>query len=197
MSAEEPRGDQEITLLLQAWRQGDDLALEHLVPLVYNELHRIARNEMGRERRDHTLQPTALVNEVYLRLVNLKAVSWNDRAHFFALTARLMRRILVDLARAKGYQKRGGGAPKASLDEAAAVPTMQPEDLVALDDAMQRLAAMDPRRSQVVELRFFGGLEIEEIAEVLKVSRHTVMRDWALARTWLFRELKRELPADD
>jgi RNA polymerase sigma factor (TIGR02999 family) len=192
MATGKSHGAQEVTSLLLAWRRGDDLAFERLLPLVYHELHRIARRAMARERPDHTLQPTALVNEVYLRLVDLKSVPWNNRAHFFALSARLMRRILVDLARAKGYQKRGGGAPKASLEEAAAVPTMQPEDVIALDEALERLAAMDPRRSQVVELRFFGGLEIEAIAEVLQVSRHTVMRDWTLARTWLFRELKRQ-----
>jgi len=190
MSAEEPRGDQEITLLLQAWRQGDDLALEHLVPLVYNELHRIAGNEMGRERRDHTLQPTALVNEVYLRLVNLKAVSWNDRAHFFAVAARSMRRILVDRARAKLSAKRGGFAHTIALEDAGDLPDLvRRPDLVALDAALARLGQVDSRRSQVVELRYFGGLDVNETAAVLNVSRSTVIRDWTVAKAWPFREL--------
>jgi RNA polymerase sigma factor (TIGR02999 family) len=150
---------------------------------------------MARERPNHTLQPTALVNEVYLRLVDMKSVHWNDRAHFFALSARLMRRILVDLARSKRYQRRGSGVPTVMLDEAAVRAPEKGEDLVALDEALERLAAIDPRRSQVIELRFFGGLGVEETAKVLNVSRHTVMRDWTLARTWLFRELRRSSPA--
>jgi RNA polymerase sigma-70 factor, ECF subfamily len=143
------------------------------------------------ERVDHTLQPTALVNEVYLRLVDLKSVRWNDRTHFFALSARLMRRILVDIARSHHYQKRGGGAATISLESDLVPAPERGEVLVALDEALERLAAFDPRRSQVVELRFFGGLGIDEVAEVLKVSRHTVMRDWTLARTWLFQQLRR------
>ena len=183
-----------VTTLLLAWGNGDEAALERLVPLVHRELRRLARRAMAAERADHTLQPTALVNEVYLRLVDLKNVRWNDRAHFFALSARLMRRILVDIARTRRYQKRGGGAPVVGLSDTIVAAPEKGEDLVALDDALQRLAEIDPRRSQVVELRFFGGLGVEETAEVLNVSRHTVMRDWTLARTWLFRELHRGGP---
>lgn len=189
--------EQDVTTLLLAWGNGDQAALDELVPHVHAELRRIAQRAMARERHDHTLQPTALVNEVYLRLVDMKQVQWNNRAHFFALSARLMRRILVDLARARGYQKRGGGAQTLCLDDADAAMPMRPDEVVALDEALERLAAMDPRRSQVVELRFFGGLSVEETAEVLQVSRHTVMRDWTLARTWLFRELRRGTSCDD
>ena len=184
-----------VTTLLVAWGDGDESALEQLVPLVHRELRRLAQRAMARERADHMLQPTALVNEVYLRLVDMKTVRWSDRAHFFALSARLMRRILVDISRSRRYKKRGGGAPTIGLDENLVAAPQRGEDLVALDDALGRLATFDPRRSQVVELRFFGGLGIEEIAEVLKVSRHTVMRDWTLARTWLFGEL-RQRPTD-
>jgi RNA polymerase sigma factor (TIGR02999 family) len=180
-----------VTTLLHAWGGGDEAALQQLVPLVHRELRRLAQRAMAGERGDHTLQPTALVNEVYLRLVDIKTVKWSDRAHFFALSARLMRRILVDLARARHYQKRGGGAPTVGVDDALIPAPQRGEDLVALDEALQRLAEIDPRRSQVVELRFFGGLGVEETAEVLDISRHTVMRDWTLARTWLLRELRR------
>ena len=183
-----------VTTLLVAWADGDEGALEQLVPLVHRELRRMAHRVMSAERADHTLQPTALVNEVYLRLVDMKSVRWNDRAHFFALSARLMRRILVDLARSRRYQKRGGGAPTVLLNETSIPAPERGEDLVALDEALLRLAELDPRRSQVVELRFFGGLSVEETAEVLNVSRHTVMRDWTLARTWLLRELRRVPP---
>ncbi len=179
-----------ITTLLLAWGNGDEHALDELIPLVHRELRRMAQRAMAGEHAGHTLQPTALVNEVYLRLVDIKSVQWNDRTHFFALSARLMRRILVDLARSKRYEKRGGGVPTISLDDASIPVLERTKDLVALDEALQRLSALDPRRSQVVELRFFGGLGVEETAEVLKVSRHTVMRDWTLARTWLFRELR-------
>ena len=189
--SEAPGHAQDVTTLLVAWGNGDESALDELVPHVHAELRRIAQRAMARERHDHTLQPTALVNEVYLRLVDIKQVRWNNRAHFFALSARLMRRILVDLARARGYQKRGGGALTMRLDDASAAMPVRPDEVVALDEALERLGAMDPRRSQVVELRFFGGLSVEETAEVLQVSRHTVMRDWTLARTWLFRELRR------
>ena len=182
-----------VTTLLLAWGDGDEGALDQLVPLVHSELRRLARRAMAGERVDHTLQPTALVNEVYLRLVDIGQVRWNDRAHFFALSARLMRRILVDIARSRHYQKRGGGAPTVCLTDSVAAPAKE-ENLVALDEALQRLAEIDPRRSQVVELRFFGGLGVEETAEVLNVSRHTVMRDWTLARTWLYRELQRGAP---
>jgi RNA polymerase sigma factor (TIGR02999 family) len=176
---------------LLAWGDGDEGALEQLAPLVYRELRRMAHRAMAGERADHTLEPTALVNEVYLRLVNIKNVRWSDRAHFFALSARLMRRILVEVARARHYQKRGGGVMTVCLDAAVPAPE-RGADLVALDEALQRLSELDPRRGEVVELRFFGGLSVEETAEVLRVSRQTVMRDWTLARTWLFRELRRD-----
>lgn len=189
MSANSDSAD--LTGLLLAWGGGDEDALAALVPRVHAELRHIAQRAMARERQDHTLEPTALVNEVYLRLVDMKRVQWNNRAHFFALSARLMRRILVDLARARDYQKRGGGLQTVCLDEAQAATPVRPDEIVALDEALERLAAMDERRSRVVELRFFGGLSVEETAEVLQVSRHTVMRDWTLARTWLFQELRR------
>ena len=181
----------DVTALLLAWGNGDQGALDRLVPRVHDELRRIAQRAMARERDSHTLQPTALVNEVYLRLVDMKQVHWNDRAHFFALSARLMRRILVDLARSRGYQKRGGGAVMVCLDDTEPAVPVRPDEFVALDEALERLAQIDPRRGRVVELRFFGGLSVDETAEVLKISRHTVMRDWVLARTWLFRELRR------
>jgi RNA polymerase sigma factor (TIGR02999 family) len=180
-----------VTTLLLAWGEGDGEALKRLVPCVHRELRRLARCAMARERQDHTLQPTALVNEMYLRLVDVRSVRWTDRAHFFALAARLMRRILVDLARAKRYRKRGGGVQTIHVNEDCLPAPERGDDLEALDEALGRLAAIDPRRSQVVEMRFFGGLGVEEIAEVLQVSRHTVMRDWTLARTWLLRELRR------
>ena len=180
-----------VTTLLLAWGNGDQAAFDQFVPLVHRELRRLARRAMVGERHDHTLEPTALVNEVYLRLVDLKGVRWNDRAHFFALSARLMRRILVDLARSKRSRKRGGGSATICVDDVLLTSPEKGEDLVALDQVLERLAAIDPRRGQVVELRFFGGLGVEETAEVLGVSRHTVMRDWTLARTWLLRELRR------
>jgi RNA polymerase sigma-70 factor (ECF subfamily) len=145
---------------------------------------------MKRERLGHTLQPTALVNETYLRLIDVQHVDWQNRAHFFAMAARLMRRILVDAARSKGYQKRGGGAPMLSLEEALVVPINPENDLVALDDALTALAAVDARKSQVVEMRFFGGLSLEETAEALHVSRDTIKRDWKMAKLWLLRELR-------
>ena len=186
-----------VTTLLLAWGDGDEGALEQLVPLVHRELRRLARRAMARERADHTLQPTALVNEVYLRLVDMRSVRWNDRAHFFALSARLMRRILVDIARSHQSHKRGGGVATVHLDRDLVIAPERGEDLVALDEALERLAAFDPRRSQVVELRFFGGLAVEEVAEVLKVSRQTVMRDWTLARTRLFNELRMRNASSD
>lgn len=181
---------QEVSLLLQAWCRGDESALEKLMPLVYSELHRLARRYMMRERIGHTLQTTALVNEAYLRLIDAKTVQWQNRAHFFAISAQLMRRILVDFARSRGYQKRGGDVRKVSLDEAAVLSPVPDADLVELDDALSALAAVDPRKAKVVELRFFGGLTPEETAEVLKVSPDTVFRDWRLAKVWLLRELK-------
>jgi RNA polymerase sigma factor (TIGR02999 family) len=173
--------------LLLAWRRGDAAALDRLVPLVHDELRRIARNHMRHEREGHTLQASALVNEAYLRLIEIKQVQWQNRAHFFAMASRLMRRILVDAARVKAYQKRGAGAQRVTLTDALAVASRQ--DLVAVDDALTTLESVDPRKCQVVELRFFGGLSIEETAEALGVSEGTVRRDWRLAKAWLSRAL--------
>ena len=181
----------EVTQLLLAWSHGDQAALDQLIPLVYEELRRLAKRQMGRERPGHTLQTTALVNEAYLRLIDSSQVHWQSRAHFFAISAQLMRRILVDFARARHNLKRGGQTPRVSLTEALEVAPEREADLVALDDALQTLAALDPRQSRVVELRFFGGLSVEEAAEVLKVSPETVKRDWRLAKVWLLRELGR------
>jgi RNA polymerase sigma factor (TIGR02999 family) len=179
----------EVTGLLLAWRGGDEAALSRLIPLVERELHRIAQRCMAGEREGHSLQATALVNEAYLRLIDVQHVDWQNRAHFLAMAARLMRRILVDSARAKRYQKRGGGGVKVTFDEAMLRAAETPTDLVALDDALNALAEMDERRSQVVELRFFGGLTVEETATVLRVSPDTIMRDSRLAKAWLTREL--------
>jgi len=181
----------EVSQLLRAWSSGDEAALQTLIPLVYEELHRIARRYMGREREGHTLQTSALVNEAYLRLVDWKNVEWQNRAHFFAVSAQMMRRILVDFARDRRYLKRGGGALQVSLAEAAGMTSQRGTDLVALDDALNSLAVMDKRKSQVVEWRCFGGLSVEETAEVLKVSPETIMRDWRLAKVWLLRELEK------
>jgi RNA polymerase sigma factor (TIGR02999 family) len=185
----------QVTKLLVDWRNGDQAALEQLIPLVHDELRRVARRHMAHERVGHTLQATALVNEAYLRLIDIRQVNWQDRAHFFAMSSRLMRRVLVDFARSKGYQKRGGGAQKVSLDEALIVSSEPGADLVALDDALDALAAFDARKAQVVEMRFFGGLSVEETAEALKVSVDTVMRDWKLAKAWLLRELAGQNPS--
>ena len=182
----------EVTQLLRAWGGGDDSALKKLTPLVENDLHRLAHRYMARERPGHTLQTTALVNEVYLRLVDLHQVSWQDRAHFFAISARMMRRILTDFARSRNYQKRGGAALHVSFDEALAVSQEQDAEIVAIDEALIGLAAVDARKSQVVELRFFGGLSVQETAEVLKVSPETVKRDWRFAKAWLHRVLSGE-----
>jgi RNA polymerase sigma factor (TIGR02999 family) len=179
----------EVTGLLLAWRGGDEAALSRLIPLVERELHRIAQRCMAGEREGHSLQATALVNEAYLRLIDVQHVDWQNRAHFLAMAARLMRRILVDSARAKRYQKRGGGGVKVTFDEAMLRAAETPTDLVALDDALNALAEMDERRSQVIELRFFGGLTVEETATVLRVSPDTIMRDSRLAKAWLTREL--------
>ena len=181
---------QEVTGLLLAWSEGEQTAFEKLVPLVYAELRRVAHRYMGRERPGHSLQTTALVNEAYLRLIDARRVRWQNRAHFFAVSAQLMRRILVDFARSRQYLKRGGGAQKVSLDEGMVVSKEQDQDLVALDDALKALAAIDARKGQVVELRFFGGLSVAETAEVLKVSPDTVLRDWRLAKVWLAREMR-------
>jgi RNA polymerase sigma factor (TIGR02999 family) len=178
-----------VTDLLLAWEQGDESALQQLIPVVTAELHRLARRYMRGERRDHTLQTTALVNEAYLRLIDLSRVRWQDRVHFFAMSARLMRRILVDHARSRQFAKRGGGARKLSFDEGQ-VTVERGLDLVALDDALTVLAALDHRRSQVVEMRFFAGLSVDETAEALRISPETVMRDWRAAKAWLRRELR-------
>ncbi len=180
---------QEITQLLVAWSDGDESALARLTPLVYDELHRLSHHYMSGERAGHTLQTTALVNEAYVRLIDWKNVRWQNRAHFFGVSAQLMRRILVDFARSHGYEKRGGGTRPVTLDDAALVVDSKGTDMVALDDALNALAELDARQSRVVELRFFGGLTNEEAAEVLKVSEATVRRDWSLARAWLHREL--------
>jgi len=181
----------DVTGLLLAWGGGDREALDRLVPLVQHELRTIARKHMARERAGHSLQPTALVNEAYLRLIDLKRVKWQSRAHFFAMASRMMRRILVDAARAKGYLKRGGGACRVTLIESRARAKQPDYDLVALDDALQALEVLDARKVQVVEMRFFGGLTVEETAAALGVSRDTVMRDWQFSKDWLGREIKR------
>lgn len=194
MVVADPGGSHQITRLLVDWRNGDEAALEQLIPLVHDELRRLARRHMAHERVGHTLQATALVNEAYMRLIDVKQMKWQDRAHFFAMSSRLMRRILVDFARAKGYQKRGGGAHKVSLDEALVVSQEPGHDLVALDDALTALGAFDARKALVVEMRFFGGLSVQETAEALQVSVDTVMRDWKLAKAWLLRELSGPKP---
>jgi RNA polymerase sigma-70 factor (ECF subfamily) len=180
------------TDLLLAWSRGERAAFDQLVPLVHGELRRLARRYMSRERPGHTLQATALVNEAYVRLLQVNRVSWQNRTHFFAMAARVMRRVLVDFERARRNQKRGGGARKASLDEAVDIGIPVNQDLVAIDDALTRLDAVHPRKGQVVELRFFGGLSLDETAEALHVSRDTVKRDWRFARLWLLRELRNE-----
>lgn len=180
---------QEITQLLLSWSEGDQAALEQLIPLVYPELKRLARRYMVRENPGHTLQTSALINEAYLRLVDRQGIEWQDRAHFFAISAQIMRHILVDHARKYRYDKRGGGAQHVALDEGAVVREERAGDLVALDDALSRLAAIDARKSQIVELRFFGGLTVEETADVLKLAPITIMREWRAAKAWLQREI--------
>lgn len=182
--------DDEVSRLLLAWSNGDQTALDSLTPIVYKELHRLASHYLKGERDCQTLQTTALVNEAYMRLVDYKRMQWRDRAHFFAVSAQVMRRILVEHARRHNW-KRGGRALHISIEEVVVVGAGRTGDLVALDDAMQALAQLDPRKAQVVELRFFGGLTTEEVAEVLKVSTVTVLRDWSSARAWLYRELTR------
>ncbi|MDX6269968.1 MAG: hypothetical protein QOD28_1191 [Acidobacteriota bacterium] len=189
---------QEITRLLLAWGDGDESALAALTPLVYAELRRRAHRYMSGERAGHTLQTTALVNEAYLRLVDSQNVRWQNRAHFFAVSAELMRRILVDFARSRGYQKRGGGARHVELDEAAyVVADDRGAEMVALDEALKVLAELDARQARVVELRYFGGLSDADSAEVLKVSVGTVRRDWTLARAWLLKELSKTVTSDE
>ncbi len=191
------RQHEEITRLLRAWVDGEDNALDKLIPLIHGELHHLARHYMQREQAGHTLQTTALVNEAYLRLVNARDVQWHDRVHFFAVSARIMRRILVDLARAKRNRKRGGAEQQLAFDEAAVVSPQRSPELLALDEALERLATLSPRQARVVELRYFGGLSETEIGEVLKVSTRTVRQDWSLARVWLYKELRdSEAPSD-
>jgi RNA polymerase sigma-70 factor (ECF subfamily) len=185
----EPKSGVNVTALLLAWSAGDQTALDQLLPVVHAELKRIARRYMMRERHGHTLQPTALVNEAFLRLLDVRSVQWQDRAHFFALAAQMMRRILVNYALARGAEKRGGAGHQVTLDEAIIVSPERDSKLVELDGALQSLAKIDARKAQVVELRFFAGLSVEETALVLKVSPQTVLRDWKLSKTWLAREL--------
>jgi RNA polymerase sigma factor (TIGR02999 family) len=187
-----PPSTHEVTQLLLAWSDGDQTALEELTPLVYAELRRLAERHMRRERAGHPLQTTALVNEAYVRLVDLQQVRWQNRAHFFGVAAQLMRHILVDFARARRRAERGGFTQRVSLEEAALVAKGRSAEFIALDDALQSLAAIDLRKSRIVELRYFGGLNVEETAEVLQTSPRTVMREWNLARAWLHRELNRK-----
>ena len=182
---------QNVTKLLVLWSKGDQAALKALVPLVYEDLRRLARYYLKQEKQNHTLSSTALVHEAYLRLVNQKDVTWQNRAHFFGVASQMMRRILVDHARSHSYAKRGGGALTLALDDALATPQRREIDLVALDDALDSLAKLDERQSRMVELRFFGGLSIEETSEVLGISAPTVKREWASARAWLYREISR------
>jgi RNA polymerase sigma-70 factor (ECF subfamily) len=184
----------EITGLLAAWRQGDGLAFEQLIEALYSELHRIARRCMADERAGHSLQPTALVSEAYLRLIDTRRVNWQNREHFLAVAARQMRRVLVDIARARGYQKRGGGAVHVTFDDGLPVVREPGRDLVGLDDALTALAVVDERKARVVEMRFFGGLSVEQTARALGVSVETVMRDWKMAKAWLLRELRKPAP---
>ena len=188
MTATSPK---EVSRLLVAWSNGDQAALEALVPLVYEELHRLAHRYISRERPDITLQTTALAHEAYLRLVDVQDVQWQNRAHFFAVAAKTMRRILVDLARSRRNLKCGGGAQQVSLDGGLLASPERGTDMLALDEALVRLAALNPRQSQVVELRYFGGLTEDEVSEVLKISPRTVRSEWRLAKTWLYRELSR------
>jgi RNA polymerase sigma-70 factor (ECF subfamily) len=180
---------QEVTQLLGDWSGGDEGALEKLIPLVEPELHRLAHHYMSRERAGHTLQTTALLDEAYLLLVDKRKPRWQDRTHFVAAAAQLMRRIMVDHARERRALKRGGGAPKVSLEEAALVSGTRAEELLALDEALEGLTAQDPRKSQIVELRYFGGLTVDETAEFLQLSRRTVEREWTMAKAWLYRAL--------
>jgi len=179
----------EITQLLDAWSSGNQSALDELYPLVYDELHRLARRYMSREKKGHTLQTTALINEAYVRLVDQRNVHWANRSHFFAISAQIMRRILIDHPRSHAYAKRGGGQEQVSLDETATLQVTRAAELIKLDDALQSLAELDQRRSKVVELRYFGGLSVEETAAVLEVSPDTVMRDWSMAKIWLHRAI--------
>ena len=187
MTAPDPH---EVTRILQEWNSGGD-AHARLMPLVYDELRRLAASYLRRERSDHTLQPTALVHEAYLRLVDQRRIEWRGRAHFYGVAAQVMRRILIDHARARAAEKRAGGGRRLSLDEAALLPEERAADLLALDEALKLLTEKDERKGRVVELRFFGGLSVEETAEVLGVHRATVERDWVVAKAWLYREMER------
>jgi RNA polymerase sigma-70 factor, ECF subfamily len=187
----------EVSQLLINWSQGDESALEKLIPLVYDELRKMAHYQMAREKPGHTLQTTALANEVCLRLLGAVEVSWQDRAHFLALSAKLMRRVLVDHARGRGRVKRGGAMIKMSLDDSLAVPVGQDTDIIALDDALSTLARVDARKAKTVELRFFGGYSVEETAKILNVSVRTVMNDWNFAKVWLLRSLQKDFHADE
>lgn len=191
MSTADDSGSQDVTQLLLEWRNGNERALDRLMPLVYDELRRLAASYMRRERPDHTLQPTALLNEAYLRLVDQTRIAWQGRAHFFGIAAQMMRRILLDHARQLKAAKRGSGGSKLPLEAALGESERQNVDVIALDEALTRLEELDPRQSRVVELRFFAGLEVNEVAEVLEISRATVNREWAIARTWLYREISR------
>ena len=198
VGAQQPRtsapASAEVTQLLRAWREGDKQALESLTPLVYQDLRRVARRHLRSERAGHSLQTTALVNEAYMRLVDYKRMDWQDRAHFLAVSAQLMRRILVEHARRRNL-KRGGGVRHISLEQAPEIASVRSKDLIALDEALKELARMDPRKAQVVELRYFGGLRVEETAEALGISAVTAIRDWTSAKAWLYRELSAEASA--
>jgi RNA polymerase sigma-70 factor (ECF subfamily) len=193
---DQPVSTHEVTRLLLAWKSGDETALDRLMPLVYQELHRLARRYMAAEQTGHPLQTTALVHEVYVRLVDANSIDWHDRAHFYAICARLMRRILIDFARSRNYQKRGAGFAHIQLEEAVTVTSTIGSELLAVDEALKRLTLIDARKSEVVEMRFFGGMTAEEISAALNVSPQTVTRDWKLAKAWLHRELRREGSAD-
>ena len=190
--SEESATPREVTRLLVEWGDGDEAALARLMPLVYDELRRLARHYMRRERPGHTIEPTALVNEAYLRLVEQTNIRWQNRAHFFGIAAGVMRRVLCDHARARLADKRGGGAVRVSLVEAEARSDEQTTDVLALDEALGELAEVDPRKARVVELRYFGGLSVEETAEVLKVSRSTVLHDWNMAKAWLYQQMQKK-----
>jgi RNA polymerase sigma factor (TIGR02999 family) len=187
----------DVTALLRRWTSGDKSVIDQLTPLIYGELRRLAHRQLRRERRDHTLQSTALVHEAWLRLVDQKQAKWQDRAHFFAVSGQMMRRILVDHARAQQREKRGGGAPVLALDEAIDIPRQRSLELIALDDALLDLARLDARQSHVIEMRFFAGLSIDETAEALGISKATANRDWITGRAWLLRELDRRPGATD
>jgi RNA polymerase sigma factor (TIGR02999 family) len=182
----------QVTRLLNDWSDGDSTALDELIPIIYDELRSLAAHYLRRERADHTLQPTALVHEAYFRLVDQKEVHWQSRAHFFGVAAQMMRRVLIDHAKSHRRAKRGGGLLKLDLDQAAGLSEEQAGEVIALDDALEELARIDPRKGKTIELRYFGGLSVEETAEVLGVSPNTVMRDWAMAKAWLYNEIKGE-----